>query len=74
MDFFPSGLYVDKPTRSESLKRSILYRIYATIVTTLVAFVVFDRTDFQSLGVFFLADIVMGVFTFYTFDRVWYAI
>lgn len=63
----------DIPTRQESLEKSFLYRIYATLVTTLVAYFVF-YADFDKLTTFFVADIFMGIATFYTFDRAWHVL
>jgi len=61
----------DIPTRQESLEKSLLYRVYATLVTTLVAYFIF-HADIHKLSTFFVADIFMGIATFYTFERAWH--
>ena len=59
------------PSRKEAFQKSLLYRLYATAVTTIVALVIFNPEMRSSLGFFFVADIILGIITFYTFERAW---
>jgi hypothetical protein len=60
-------------TRRESAWKAIMYRLYATTVTTAVALLVFqpDSSLVPILSSFFALDILMGTITYYTFERWW---
>jgi hypothetical protein len=63
-----------RPTRKESLNKTLVYRLYATAITTLIVFYVFGKYTPQvrdKLGLFFVADIALGITTYYTFERAW---
>lgn len=57
-------------SRRESFIKALLYRAYASLAAALAAWVIFDAT-FETSTTFFLVDICLGLFTFYTFDRVY---
>lgn len=59
------------PTPQESMKKTVIYRLYATLITTAIALWIFKPEMRHKLGQFFILDIIVGMLTYYSFERVY---
>lgn len=58
-------------SQTETITKALLYRIYATIITSFIALMIFKPEYLMSVGVFGILDILGGLITYYTFERFW---
>lgn len=58
-------------SQTETITKAVLYRIYATMLTSLFALIIFKPEYLMSVGIFGILDIIGGFITYYTFERFW---
>ena len=60
-----------RDSQIESILKTVLYRLYATLVTSTIAYFMFSVEQFYLVFSFGVLDIIFGILTYYTFERFW---
>lgn len=61
---------MEKQTHRKTFIKTILYRIYATIIFTTFAYFIFSGTFEQTMN-FAVGNIFLGLMVYYSFERLW---
>jgi hypothetical protein len=55
----------------ETIAKTLIYRLYATLLTISISYFVFGIDSILLLLSFATADIISGLTTYYTFENLW---
>jgi uncharacterized membrane protein len=62
---------IGHPEKQMVFLKSVVYRIYSSFITGLIAYFVFSQTSIKASLKLILVDMVIGFMTYYLFEIVW---